>query len=75
LALHLQQSTKGVIMGNTKTTKGEQVYSWMLANNATQTMAMAEFSMTQTGISLALKRHCAKHGLPKIDNRKKEMTK
>jgi len=62
-------------MENVKITKGEQVYNWMLANNATQAMAMQQFSMTQTGISLALKRHCAKHGLPKIDNRKKEMTK
>ena len=71
--LYLQQSPKGVIMEN-KIPKGEQVYTWMIANNATQAMAMAEFEMTQTGISLALKRHCTKHGLSKIDNRKKEMT-
>jgi len=58
-----------------KIPKGEQVYIWMKANNATQAMAMAEFGMTQTGISLALKRHCTKHSLSKIDNRKKEMTK
>jgi len=62
-------------MESTKITKGEQVYLWMRKMNATQAMAMAEFGMTQTGISLALKRHCTKHGLIKIDNRKKEMTK
>ena len=73
--LYLQQSKEGVIMETVKIPKGEQVYRGMLANNATQAMAMAEFSMTQTGISLALKRHCTKHGLTKIDNRKKELTK
>jgi len=61
-------------MENVKITKGEQVYNWMLANNATQAMAMQQFGMTQTGISLALKRHCVKHGLIKIDNRKKGIT-
>ena len=59
-------------METVKIPKGEQVYTWMLDNNATQAMAMAEFNMTQTGISLALKRHCTKHGLTRIDNRKKE---
>jgi len=64
-------------MENTKIPKGEQVYLWMTSQTpqATQAMAMAQFGMTQTGISLALKRHCTKHGLSKIDNRKKEMSK